>query len=177
MYLLTSARHYDSHYELLVELEYFSGSHLYAHYDCFRVDSRANGYQLHISGYSGTSGDSMTILDGLMFSAPDLDQDDSEKYHCGSIFESSFWYKSCVQSNLNGQYRDAVSEEWGMAWYKWEGEGNRLSLKFTEMKIRRKAGYCPAPPVEQENHSARLSLWVQLSAWAMGAILLALHRL
>ena len=45
---------------LRVDLEDFDGSTVYATYGVFNISDRADNYRLHVSGYSGTAGQSAT---------------------------------------------------------------------------------------------------------------------
>lgn len=64
---------------LRIEMEDWSGKKYYAVYNYFRVDGLKHNYRLHVSGYHGNAGDSMTSLwenhDGMPFSTKDKDND------------------------------------------------------------------------------------------------------
>ena len=47
-------------YELLIELENFEGNKSLARYKNFYIEGEDTGYRLHVSGYSGDAGDSLT---------------------------------------------------------------------------------------------------------------------
>ncbi|WAR09745.1 TENR-like protein [Mya arenaria] len=87
--------------ELRVELEDEDGQKAFAHYSHFQVLSEEKGYQLNVSGYTGTAGDSLSYHDGMKFSTFDKDND-LRKGNCAIDYEGAWWYKSCVNSNLNG---------------------------------------------------------------------------
>lgn len=75
--------------ELLVEMEDWSGSKVYAQYEQFTVQGEATNYILAAGRYSGTAGNTfldgatellgenrtMTIHNGMMFSTYDRDND------------------------------------------------------------------------------------------------------
>jgi len=75
--------------ELLVEMEDWSGSKVYAQYEQFTVQGEATNYILAVGRYSGTAGNTfldgatelfgenrtMTIHNGMMFSTYDRDND------------------------------------------------------------------------------------------------------
>ncbi|XP_052814449.1 ficolin-3-like [Mya arenaria] len=115
--------------ELRVELEDEDGQKAFAHYSHFQVLSEEKGYQLNVSGYTGTAGDSLSYHDGMKFSTFDKDND-LRKGNCAIDYEGAWWYKSCVNSNLNGKYGRPT----GAAWYFfnniWE------PMKRVEIKIR-----------------------------------------
>lgn len=64
---------------LRIEMEDWAGKKYYAVYNHFRVDGLKHNYRLHVSGYHGNAGDSMTSLwenhDGMPFSTKDKDND------------------------------------------------------------------------------------------------------
>ncbi len=64
---LTSSRNYT----LRIELTDWEGESRYAEYTHFMVGDEQSGYQLDISGYSGTAGDSMAYHNGMKFSTYD----------------------------------------------------------------------------------------------------------
>ncbi|XP_035689136.1 angiopoietin-related protein 1-like [Branchiostoma floridae] len=59
-----------------IDLVDWNNESRYAEYSTFRVSGESDGYRLHISGYSGTAGDSMTYNNGHRFSTVDRDNDD-----------------------------------------------------------------------------------------------------
>lgn len=127
--------------ELLIEMEKFSGHYYYAKYDTFGIDNEQQKYKLHVSGYSGTAGDSFSFHDGVEFSTKDKNNDPivSSK-DCSVTFQSAWWYKKCKDVDLNGVY---VATESGIVHrgIKWETLlGTTGNLKSVRMKIRQKEG-------------------------------------
>ena len=57
----------DTQHVLYVDVTHFNGSRFYAEYDYFRVGSEAEGYKLHVTGYSGTAGDGLHNHNGNRF--------------------------------------------------------------------------------------------------------------
>ena len=50
-------------------------------------------------------GDSMSHHDNSPFSTLDVDNDESRSGHCSHLYgNGGWWYVSCYDSNLNGQY-------------------------------------------------------------------------
>ncbi|XP_035670192.1 techylectin-5A-like [Branchiostoma floridae] len=103
-----------------------------------RVSSEADGYRLHISGYSGTAGDSMAYNNGQRFSTVDRDNDVSSG-HCSQQYgQVGWWFRHCGYSYLNGRYLDNCGyfcpSVQGVVWYGWRGY--YYSLKSVSMKIR-----------------------------------------
>ncbi|XP_053183555.1 tenascin-like [Scomber japonicus] len=104
----------------------------FAHYANFSIDSEEKLYTLTVSGYTGTSGDSMRYHNGRPFSARDKDPD-SLGIHCAKAYMGGWWYKNCYKTNLNGLY-GTNSNNQGVVWIDWKGKDS--SIPFTEMKFR-----------------------------------------
>jgi hypothetical protein len=119
-------------------------------YEDFWIDSEAEGYRLHVSGYSGTVGDALSKHNGMKFSTKDVDNDEVGAHikqfktwdgSCAKRFNGAWWFYKCYQSNLNGVYYRSGGEVPGkkfdgVAWKPWKGP--KYSLKRVEMKIRPK---------------------------------------
>ena len=58
----------------------------------FRVEGEDQGYELHIGGYRGDAGDSLTSHNGLKFSTQDKDND---KYsgNCALAWKGGWWFR------------------------------------------------------------------------------------
>ncbi|XP_067266069.1 microfibril-associated glycoprotein 4-like [Chanodichthys erythropterus] len=128
-------------YKLRVDLEDFDGTKAYAVYESFSVDSEADGYKLHVSGFvDGGAGDSLNARhNGMKFSTFDKDQDLYGSENCALKWGGGFWYKDCYHTNPTGQYlwgKDDGSTLYIAAnWYYWKK--NYKSLKTITMKITR----------------------------------------
>ncbi|XP_061753215.1 tenascin-like isoform X2 [Nerophis ophidion] len=118
-------------YELRVDLR-DKGENAYAHYDKFSVSEPRTRYKVHVGGYSGTAGDSMTYHHGRPFSTYDHDNDIAVT-NCALSYKGAFWYKNCHRVNLMGRYGDN-SHSKGVNWFHWKGHEH--SIEFAEMKIR-----------------------------------------
>ncbi|XP_067938927.1 ficolin-1-like isoform X2 [Watersipora subatra] len=73
----------------------------------FLIDSDEDNYRLNISndGYEGSLDSSaLSYHDGMEFSTPDRDNDDDDSYNCAAAITGSWWFKNCLQSQLNGVY-------------------------------------------------------------------------
>ncbi|KAM9454528.1 microfibril-associated glycoprotein 4-like [Clarias gariepinus] len=134
LYQLTRNRKY----ELRVDLQDFDGVSVYAQYSYFSVESEAEGYRLHVSGFiNGGAGDSLETSNGQKFSTFDKDQDTNEEGNCAKSYLGAFWYNKCHHANPNGIYlwgRDATHFAIGNVWYHWKAYD--YGLKFITMKIR-----------------------------------------
>uniref|UniRef100_A0A665UYC3 Tenascin C n=1 Tax=Echeneis naucrates TaxID=173247 RepID=A0A665UYC3_ECHNA len=118
-------------YELRVDLR-DKGETAHAQYDKFSVSEPRTRYKVHVGGYSGTAGDSMTYHHGRPFSTYDHDNDIAVT-NCALSYKGAFWYKNCHRVNLMGRYGDN-SHSKGVNWFHWKGHEH--SIEFAEMKIR-----------------------------------------
>ena len=119
--------------QLRIELEDFDEIKKEAFYSEFRVDDAETLYTLHVSGYSGTAGDSLSYHNGMKFTTKDHDNDIYAD-NCAVKFRGAWWYKDCHQSNLNGHYRYGAHTTFadGVNWKAFREY--HYSLKTTEMK-------------------------------------------
>ncbi|KAK2884368.1 hypothetical protein Q8A73_020842 [Channa argus] len=119
-------------YELLVDMEDFSGNKAFARYTSFSIDPETYGYKLHVSGFiNGGAGDALTYHNGQKFSTFD------SSGNCAKRHMGGFWFNSCHHANPNGVYRwgaDGTISYVGVEWYQWKGYN--YSLKKISMKIR-----------------------------------------
>ena len=121
--------------DLRVDLENFEGGSAFACYTTFTVANAIDSYQLLVSGYSGTAGDSMSYNSGARFTTNDRDNDDNSG-NCAKQFKGPWWHSSnCFNANLNGKYNSNQYAD-GIVWYHWKMNYN--SLKTANMKLRRK---------------------------------------
>uniref|UniRef100_A0A8C7UBC1 Tenascin C n=1 Tax=Oncorhynchus mykiss TaxID=8022 RepID=A0A8C7UBC1_ONCMY len=118
-------------YELRVDLR-DKGDVAHAQYDKFSISDPRSRYKVHVGGYSGTAGDSMTYHHGRPFSTYDHDNDIAVT-NCALSYKGAFWYKNCHRVNLMGRYGDD-SHSKGVNWFHWKGHEH--SVEFAEMKIR-----------------------------------------
>ncbi|CAM4542796.1 unnamed protein product [Leuciscus chuanchicus] len=118
-------------YELRVDLR-DKGESAYAQYDKFSVSEPRSRYKVHVGGYSGTAGDSMTYHHSRPFSTYDHDNDIAVT-NCALSYKGAFWYKNCHRVNIMGRYGDN-SHSKGVNWFHWKGHEH--SVEFAEMKIR-----------------------------------------
>ncbi|XP_026206510.1 microfibril-associated glycoprotein 4-like [Anabas testudineus] len=124
-------------YELLVDMEDFSGNTAFARYSSFSIKPESDGYRLNVSGFTdGGAGDALTYHNGQRFSTFDRDQDSAE-VNCARLYLGAFWYNHCHHANPNGVYRwgpDGTVYAVGVSWNQWRGHD--YSLKSISMKIR-----------------------------------------
>ena len=118
---------------LRVELEDWNGVRVYAKYGGFNIGDEQAKYRLKVSSYSGTAGgDSLAHHNYMAFTTKDRDHD-NDSGNCAVTWSGAWWYNNCHDSNLNGKYLGNKHDYRGIRWYHFRG---RLSLKFSEMKLR-----------------------------------------
>ncbi|XP_052898106.1 angiopoietin-1-like [Anopheles moucheti] len=124
-------------YELMILLEDFEKNVTYAHYANFAIGSGNDFYPItKLDGYSGTAGDSLRSLVGVLFSAYDIDVDNSDG-NCAVLNRGAWWYDNCGESNLNGFYLKGQSgSTTGMYWGTFRGAN--YSLKGSRIMVKRK---------------------------------------
>ncbi|XP_035663827.1 uncharacterized protein LOC118407459 [Branchiostoma floridae] len=135
IHLLTNQKNY----RLRIDLVDWNNESRYAEYSTFSVSGDSDGYRLHISGYSGTAGNSMAHNNGRRFSTVDRDNDDWSSGHCSQGYgQVGWWFGLCSNSCLNGRYLGNCGSSCpvgqGVMWYHWRGFS--YSLKSVSMKIR-----------------------------------------
>ena len=125
--------------ELRIDMK-FSGKDYHATYQHFRLDSEADLFRMHVSGYSGTAGDVLGLSgsgtanggNNLPFTTKDKDHDNYSG-NCATLYHGGWWFNSCHAGDLNGLWGDSRYGQ-GLNWmplttlYK--------SVTFSEMKVR-----------------------------------------
>ena len=85
-----------------------SGEWLWAEYDSMSVESEADNYRLHVTGYDGNAGDAFNHdnsnwrSNGMHFSTPDRDNDEWANENCAGSIAGGWWFSYCSISQLNG---------------------------------------------------------------------------
>ena len=124
--------------KLRVDMRDKDGKSAYASYSTFYIGSSKTDYTLHVSGYSGTAGNSLYFNNLKRFSTKDNDNDQNSVYPCAIGAGGAWWYPetygSCGLCDLNGRY--GSDQSIAVGWVTWKGHW--YSLSFTEMKVRRK---------------------------------------
>ncbi|XP_049295178.1 microfibril-associated glycoprotein 4-like [Anopheles funestus] len=122
-------------HELLIVLEDFDGVIAYAHYDDFKIGDESEKYMIKSVGqYTGTAGDSFSFHKDGLFSTYDQNNDKST-YNCGQLYVGAWWFKSCYDSHLNGEYLHGKSNRHaGIIWFRFRGLS--YSLKRTKMMVK-----------------------------------------
>ncbi|KAF4532709.1 hypothetical protein B566_EDAN004696 [Ephemera danica] len=122
---------------LRVELSDFEGNTTNAEYSVFRVLGPVTQYKLRVGGYSGNASDSLSAHDKVAFSTVDQDNDEAPACcPCAPTYGGGWWFYSCFEANLNGEYHEAGEDNTyfrGIIWEHWRGD---YSLATAQMKIR-----------------------------------------
>ncbi|XP_043283329.1 angiopoietin-related protein 7-like [Venturia canescens] len=130
---------YHGQYELRIDLEDWEGQNVWAQYSDFELGTRMDGYRIKVAGYTGNATDSLSAHYSTPFSTYDRRNDYSpECCPCTSDYGGGWWYYSCFEANLNGNYytMDQYREPYrGIIWEHWRDD---YSLKSTKMMIRLK---------------------------------------
>ncbi|XP_038065154.1 microfibril-associated glycoprotein 4-like [Patiria miniata] len=123
-------------WQLIVDLGDWEGNTAWAEYGEFGLSG--SEYQLRVGSYNpaSTAGDSLQrVHDGVMFTTKDRDHD-SAGGNCADDYPGAWWFVLCLESHLNGVYRERgyINEGKGIIWGRWKGFHE--SLKQCSMKIR-----------------------------------------
>lgn len=125
---------------LKIVLEDFEGNSVVAEYATFRIESESSNYRIWIGGYTGNATDSLSAHNGSKFSTYDIDNDSAPKCcPCAPSYGGGWWFYSCFEANLNGEYHEDPEDNdyyRGIIWELWKGD---YSLKTAKMMIRSKA--------------------------------------
>jgi len=117
-------------YKLRFDMQETNGSWYWAEYSSFVVSSEAANYLMHVSGYSGNTGDArghgFLYSDGMMFTTHDRDND-RWSGNCAASYGGGFWYNECSHVDVNtGRGRGDY-----FAWY--YGNRRRILLQTSRM--------------------------------------------
>ena len=118
-----------------------TGKCFFAEYATFWVDPDASKYTIHLSGFVGNGGDSLTNSsplsfwnqNGMAFSTSDIDNDLSPSVSCASKYASGWWFNACWLSCLTCVYGKAEFSWYTLQDYQNETEGQ---LRAARMMIR-----------------------------------------
>ncbi|XP_015512430.2 uncharacterized protein LOC107218903 isoform X1 [Neodiprion lecontei] len=142
---------YEADVVLRVELEDWKAVTAWAEYSTFRVDAEVDNYRIWIGDYEGNATDAFSAHDGTPFSTIDRDNDSAPPCcPCAPAYGGGWWFYSCFEANLNGDYYPENSKHdpfRGVIWEHWHGD---YSLKTTRMMVRpRNLGDIPLDPPDQ----------------------------
>merc|ERR1719244_708764 len=122
---------------LRVDLEAHDGRTAKAEYTTFRVEGESTNYRIWVGGYSGNASNSLSAHNGYQFSTMDKNHDQAPKCcPCAPAYGGGWWFYSCFEANLNGEYFPADTDNGyyrGIIWELWLGD---TSLKSARMMVR-----------------------------------------
>ncbi|GFT23207.1 protein scabrous [Nephila pilipes] len=119
----------NNKYILRIDLWDSAGKYKFAEYNMFQVLDERDSYRLVLAGYHGNASDAMNYHNGMAFSTPDRDNDESAATHCADFYDSGWWYNHCQYVNINGRYST------GVTWYDIDGQ-EWSEMTRVEMKIK-----------------------------------------
>ena len=76
----------------------------------------------------------MRLHAGMQFSTKDRDNDHAG-YSCAQKYMGAWWYRSCMDVNINGLYigNHPDTNYQGVMWQRWN---TNYSFKYVDMKLR-----------------------------------------
>uniref|UniRef100_A0A1I8JAL7 Fibrinogen C-terminal domain-containing protein n=1 Tax=Macrostomum lignano TaxID=282301 RepID=A0A1I8JAL7_9PLAT len=94
--------------KLRILMKAWNDSEHWAEYSSFSVGPESDNYRLSVSGFSGSAGigDSLSVNNGMQFSAKDADHD-IKTGNCATSHKGAWWFTSCFDTHPNGEYKDA----------------------------------------------------------------------
>ena len=111
----------------------------YGTYSTFYLSNSLDNYRLHVSGYEGSIGDSLTYHDGMEFSTHDNNNNIANTVNCAQDSRGAWWYNNnpCHKANLNGRYYsdNPITNQDGITWDGYEG--NLYSYATAIMLIKK----------------------------------------
>ena len=143
IYQITNSGQYRLRMEMLVRTGLCAGKWISAEYDIFHIESEPALYRIHVTGYSGDSGDVMNlwqvsskeIVNGMAFTTIDQDND-LALINCaynpilnGPPARNGWWYKDCAGVTFNAPY-----DVWGFCVRTPDLVKNTLSLSRMMLK-------------------------------------------
>ncbi|XP_059154481.1 ficolin-1-like [Physella acuta] len=119
--------------ELRFDMKY-KGKDYYAVYRGFKVENEVAKYKMSFTSFSGENGGNTFIHHNSMkFTTIDSDNDIHSGRNCAVDRRGGWWYYSCHNVNVNGEWASRVYEK-GIHWSSITGWSE--SLDFVEMKLR-----------------------------------------
>jgi len=129
-------------YMIRIEMVTWDDHTHWAEYRHFRISGEADKYRLHVAGYSGNAGNSLSSPyendhNGQPFSTRDSDHDNRHYDNCAEHYRGAWWFKSCFQSHLNGVYypKGSHSNFFVRNGVQWNSIHPHSSLKDVKMMI------------------------------------------
>jgi len=120
----------EGSYSLHITLKDWDDKTYVAVYDHFEVGP-GHGYKLTVEGFNrtlSTLGDAMTDINdgmnGMKFSAKDLDQDNRDDIHCALKNTGGWWYNQCGIAHLTGRHTESRTriDAWIQIFYRPGGD-------------------------------------------------------
>lgn len=133
LHRLTAARNVS----LRVDLWDWEGERAVAEYGVFRVAAEDDLFRLTVADYSGNATDALAAHADRPFSTRDANHDTAPACcPCAPAYSAGWWFYSCFEANLNGEFHTHPEENEyyrGIIWEGWRGD---YSLRASSMMIR-----------------------------------------
>ncbi|XP_033103951.1 techylectin-5B-like [Anneissia japonica] len=130
----------QGHYVLRIDMKDFKKRKSFVEYSYFWISSETDFYELTYSKHLGGIGatDRLAKHKGMAFSTTDRDHDLAANLNCAKSYHGGWWFNSCKDSNLNGNYfKSGIVTKGRDDGVTWDFDNiNRTSLIFSEMKVR-----------------------------------------
>ncbi|CAK8694833.1 microfibril-associated glycoprotein 4-like [Clavelina lepadiformis] len=122
---------------LRIDIWDFENDHAFAEYSSFSMEDESDNYRLHIGGYGGNAGNSMTYNNNMRFSTKDSDNDVWSPGNCAvdnNGPNGGWWWQRCGHARLNSVWGSDGNAGQNIGWYDWKD--NWSAMKTTSMKFR-----------------------------------------
>lgn len=130
---------------LRVDLWDWDGEHAVAEYASFRVADESDQFRLSVAEYSGNATDALAAHSDKPFSTWDANHDTAPACcPCAPAYSAGWWFYSCFEANLNGEFHTHPEENEyyrGIIWEGWRGD---YSLRAASMMVRTAASAASA---------------------------------
>ncbi|XP_033117252.1 fibrinogen-like protein 1 [Anneissia japonica] len=125
-------------YEFRIDMVTKDDNAYHVTYESIEIGSEAENFRLNLGDYIGVKsnaidgllcgGTAMWCSNGMSFSTPDRDNDNSDGSSCSISNKCGWWFNACYRSKLNGEYKQGIV---------WDIYRMHYILRFSEMKMRR----------------------------------------
>jgi len=114
-------------YKLRLDMTAQNGIRYWEEYTTFRVENAASNYRLIVAGFTGNTGSpggTLSIQNGMMFTAWDRDND-KHVHNCASYWGGgAWWYNSCCNSCIS----------FSSDFFFYNAHAERVFLQYASMK-------------------------------------------
>ncbi|XP_021346898.1 ryncolin-4-like [Mizuhopecten yessoensis] len=121
-----------------VELEAWDESKRHIEYGTFSLADEADNYRLQATDPSGNVYNALSYHNGRQFTTFDSDNDVCGHCNCAVASQGAWWYAACVDSSLNGLYKEDLGNDIAnsMLWYNVFQGRSHVPMKKARMMIK-----------------------------------------